>query len=472
MFEVKRERIYKHTHLNQSDADRIKPLMESAFNTEFKKFEHGTNAGRGIIAEERKRFISEQFANRCRISSNLGVSPLNEDAQIFGQAMPQVKPLFENAIIGMGDVANPGSSSTLTGGIWNPGYKAGSGDMPSYIFGLQNHIALNCVGFDLLPTIAVDTPKVLITFVDTVYGGGTFDDAANMPSYLEFVSPKFTRAWIKSKSLKRATTVVTLLADNGKAMKIRFLVGSTVHAAITAEVLATGTIATATGPLYTATWDNSISVKEVSDAVNANANSLIFIGDILAANSEALGANTITVGYASAIRTNIAEATSNDNSRFGMDRKTQEKGTTHKLNVIAMDKQLEMVGIEINADTSNIQIKDMAALGVNVISHLYTGVQNQLVQTLDEAILNHLYRLGVTHAKNVYLSQGINHSLYIDAPANTNVAMSSVDVLFEDMMGDDVRTSMGNITNALQSAAYENQMTHGERLFALILLIL
>jgi hypothetical protein len=137
-----------------------------------------------------------------------------------------------------------------------------------------------------------------------------------------------------------------------------------------------------------------------------------------------------------------------------------------------MDKQLEMVGLEIEADTSNIQIKDMAAMGVNVISHLYTGVQNQLVQSLDEVILTHLYKMGVTHAVNAYQSQGTNYSLYIDAPANATIAMNTVDVTFDDVLGNDVRASMGSITNSLVSAAYENQMTHGERLYARILLIL
>lgn len=473
MQHIVRERIYKHTQLDPKDAERIKPLMENAFNQEFGRYSHGASAGRGNIAAERKTFISEQFANRVRIAKNMGVNPLNEDAEIFGAAMPQLKPLFENAVIGMGDVLNPGSSSTLNGGIWNQGYKSGSGDLPSYIFGLQNHIALNCIGFDLMPTIAVDTPKCLITFIDTVYGGGTLDDTANMPTYLEFANSLFTRAWIKSKTLARATTELTLLASDGKAMKVRFMVGSTVKAAITAEVLATGTIVTTSGTpdTYAATWDNSVSVQTVAASINANANSLIFVGSLIAANVSAF-ATALTVGYASAIRTNIAEAASNNNTRGGMDRKQQEKGTTHKLNVIAMDKQLEMVGIEINADTSNIQIKDMAALGVNVISHLYTGVQNQLVQTLDEVILTHLYRMGVQHAKNVYDSQGENFSLYIDVPTTATKAMSAVDVIFEDMLGNDVRSSMGNLTNAIQSAAYENQMTHGERLYSRILLIL
>ena len=472
MLNIKRNPIYKHTELDKRSSDAFKPLLESAFSTEFGKYQHGVN--RTEIGKERLQFVADQYANRARISNLMGSSPLNEDAQIFGQAMPQLKNLFESVstpgnVIGMGNVTNPGSSTGLAGGIFNPGYKAGSGDVPSYVFGLQNHIALNCIGFDLMPTIAVDTPKVLVTYIDTVYGGGSFDDAANLPTFVELSSSIFTRSFIKTKALKRATTEVIILASDGKALKVRFMLGSTVKAAITAEVLATGVGVTAVDAV-TYTWNNTVTVKSVVDAINA-APGKVYTDDSATA-SLGTAIEMLKVDYASAVRQNIAEAASNNNTIGGMSRAQHEKGPKHKLNVIAMDKQLEMVGLEIEADTSNIQIKDMAAMGVNVISHLYTGVQNQLVQSLDEVILTHLYKMGVTHAVNAYESQGTNYSLYIDAPANVTKAMNTVDATFDDILGDDVRSKMGNLTNAIVSAGYENQMTHGERLYARILLIL
>lgn len=473
-FDIKRQRIYKHTDLDQRNADRLRPLMESAFKDEFSRY----TGSRQQIKDERLKFVTEQYANRARVARNMGTTPLFEDSKIFGESMPSLKNLFESIdgysdpsnVIGMGEVTNPDSSNQHTGGIWNPGYKAGSGDVPSYVFGLQNHIALNCIGFDLIPTIAVDTPKVVVTYVDTVYGGGTFDDVDNLPTFIELSSSLFTRSFIRAQSLKRATTEVIVKAADGKVLKVRFMVGSTVKAAITAEVLATGSSTVDTGTV-TYVWDDSVTVKAVIDAVNAAAGAKVFTADYA---TDASGIEIVKIGvdYASATRTNIAEAASNNNSLGGMTRAQHEKGPKHKLNVIAMDKQLEMVGLEIDADTSNIQIKDMAAMGVNVISHLYTGVQNQLVQSLDETILDHLYKLGVTHAKNVWESQGANYSLYIDTPANTTLAMTDVDADFTDILGNDVSADMGNLENVLVSSAYENQMTHGDRLYARLLLIL
>lgn len=482
MFEIKRNRIYKHTELDQREADRLKPIMESAFTNEFARYDT-----RPEIKEERLRFVTEQYANRMRVARNMGVSPLSEDATIFGQISPQLKNLFESVstpgnIIGMGNVQNPMNMHDVDGGMWNPNYKPGTGDVPSYVFGLQNHIALHCIGFDLIPSIAVDTPKVVISYVDTVYGGGTFDDKDNLPTYVEISSSLFTRAWVKAEKLKRGVSEVTLITDTAstkKALKVRFIVGSTVKAAITVEVLATGKATTlpvdgeTTGVF---TWDNYYTVKEIIDefldtsltcvvAVNAE--------DTTVSNVSVSSAVTdMYINYASATRNNIAEAASNDNSLGGMSRKQHEKGPKHKLNVITMDKQLEMVGLEIEADTSNIQIKDMAAMGVNVISYLYVGVQNQLVQSLDEVILDHLYRLGVTHMVNAYRSQGLNYSLYIDKPATVSETFYNLcPVEFKDMNGVDVRNDLGNVTNSILSSSYENQMTHGERLYSRILLV-
>lgn len=465
---VKNQPIYKHTHLNQKEADALKPLMESAFQAPLEAYND-----RPQVKAERLKFMTEQYANRARIAGNMGTTPLFEDSRIFAN-MPQISKMFESVstpanMIGMGDVSNPDSSNSHTGGIWNPSYKAGSGDIPSYVFGLQAHLAMYCIGFDLMPVISVDTPKIMVSYVDTVYGGGAFDELGEKPSFIEISCDLFTRAWIKAKALKRATTEVIIRANDGTAMKVLFIVGSTVKSAITAEVLSTGTSTVATGTI-TYVWDDSVTVKGVADAVAVATGSLVFVATPTTLSAgEAITA--IGVGYASAVRTNIAEAASNNNSLGGMSRKQHAKGPKHKLNVIAMDKQLEMKGIEIEADTDNIQIKDMAAMGINVIAHLYTGVQNQLVQTLDEIILNHLYALGAQHAVNAYTSQGINHSLYIAAPAKTTLTFSAVDVVFDDMTGTDVRSKMGAIDNSIQSAGYENQMTHADRLYARLLLV-
>lgn len=475
--EIQRERIYKHSHLNQAEADRLAPLMESAFAEELSRYND-----RPALKAEKLRFVTEQYANRARVSQLAGVSPLNEDAMIFGGIDGRLKNLFESVstpgnVIGMGNVANPMNATDVQGGKWNPGYERGTGDLPSYVFGLQNHIALHCIGFDLIPTIAVDTPKPLINYVDVVYGGGTMDDNENLPSYLEFESPVFTRSFITTNNLTRGVTEVIFIADTAStksALKVRFMLGSTVHAAINAEVLATGTCTTvpASGTQGVFTWDNSVSVKDVVDLIGDTTKThMVYIQGATAAADVRQAITSLHAGYVSATRTNIAEATTNNNSLGGMSRAQMEKGPKHKLNVVTMDEQLEIVGLEIEADTTNIQIKDMAAMGVNVISYLYTGVNNAIVQSLDEVILDHLYALGVTAAINAYHSQGINHSLYIDNPSNTTYTVANLPVALKDMLGNDRRTEFGTITNSLITGTYENQTTHNERLYRRILLV-
>lgn len=471
---IKKDPIYKHTHLDKAAIDRVKPLMESAFSNELKAY----TGNRSSIGAERLEFAASQFANRMRVSGLTGAKPLNEDAKIFGVLGDNLKSLFESVstpgnVIGMGNVRNAMNATDVAGGMWNPGYKPGTGDIPSYVFGLQSHIALHCIGFDLIPTIAVDTPKPMITYVDTVYGGGALDNTEDLPSYIELESPLFTRAWITNSNLLRAKTELVITDKNNNALRVRFMLGSTITSSLTVEVLAIGKTTTppsgSTPGTYT--WDNgTASVKEIVENVSTGNAATIEIDfgntSITTATTESLFVN-----YASATRTNIGEAASNNNSLGGMSRAQHEKGPKHKLNVITLDKQLDMVGIEIEADTSNIQIKDMAAMGVNVISYLYTGVQNQIVQTLDEIILDHLYKLGVKNAVGTYLSQGINHSLYISSPANTNFNFANSKIEFKDPLGNDRKAEMGNIPNVLVSSSYENQITHNDRFYRRILIV-
>ena len=496
MFQIEKERkrIYTHTHLDQRSADSFRPLMENAFRDELASLND-----RPHIKEERLRFITEQYANRCRVAKISGETPLMEDAKIFGGISSSLKNLFESLtpslsspqnIINMGNVRNPMNATDVPGGMWNDGYKPGTGDIPSYVFGLQNHIALHCISFDLIPTIAVDTPKPVIIYVDTVYGGGALDnsDPNNLPSYIELSSNMFTQNWITTNELVRSKSELIIVADTGTqmlAMKVLFFVGSTVKSAITVEVIATGrctTLPVDATSVGAYTWDSSVSVQSIADLVNTSGvSSILAIEDSTTpTNTSVQSITQLFAGYASATRTNIAEAATNNNVLGGMSRAQHEKGPVNKLNVVTIDKQLEMVGLEIEADTTNIQIKDMAAMGVNVISYLYTGVQNQLVQSLDDIILDRLYRLGTESAVNAYLSQGINHSLYIDNPANTSISVATgiptgattpivtIPPML-DVLGNDRRSEFGLIQNVLVSSAYENQMTHNDRLYNRIL---
>ena len=369
----------------------------------------------------------------------------------------------------MPNVANPMSSNSIAGGMWNPSYQAGTGDLPSYVFGLQSHIANYCIGFDMLPTIQVDTPKVVVQLLDTVYGGGPLDDAENHPSYIELTSKLFTKASLTAKKFKRAQTKFIILGDETAktAMELRFMMASTVKAAVVVEVLSTGEFDNASNAY---TPNNNFSVKEIVDLVNDSSKTSKLIYTNAAAYDSDEAINKLYADFASAIRDAIPEAATNNNS-LKMDRAQHEKGPKNKLNVISFDKQFEIDGIEIEADTTNIKIKDLAAQGINVIAELYNGVQNQLIQTIDWNILDHLYRLGVTNARNTFEATGTNYSLYIGAPSTPQKAFTSVDVEYEDILGNDVRSEMGNIPNSIQSAGYENQTTHADRLFARILLV-
>ena len=471
------EPIYKHTHLDMKVVNKLKPLMESAFANELSKLNE-----RPDIKAERVQFMAEQFANRCRVANNLGHnSPLFEDANIFGHLDPSIKPMFESYsmpgnITSSGDIVNPTATSTLAGQTWNPAAKSGSGDAGSHVFGLQSHIALLCAAFDLVPMIAVDTPKVITNFVDEIYGGGDLDSDEALPSFLKFGNAGVINyEFIKTNGLVRGKSKLVFAASTGEAIEVLFILGSTEDPTIVAQVLSTGEFTPGTAPAvgtYVAGDLADLTVADALEAINADATPVILHEDATSTMVEtAMTVGALTIGYTSATRTNIIEATTNTGERKGMHRKQHKKGPKFKINLVSLDKSIEMVGLEIDADTDNLQIKDFAALGVNVISRLYNSVHNAILQSLDEIILDHLYAMGVQHAQQAYEASGINHSLYIGRPSSTDKAMTDFDAVYENMMGEDVRSTMGVVENSILSSQYENQTTHADRLFARILLV-
>lgn len=471
MLDNTRKPIYKHDFLRESEIARMKPLFESAFAKKLN--EEGASARRKQVLNEKINFAATQYANRVRISNNMGTHPLFEDSKIFGAVLPDTQKLFESVstpsnIIGMGNVVNPDPSYAHTGGQWNPAYKAGSGDIPSYVFGLQSQLAIHCEGFDLVPTIAVDTPKVTIQYVDDVYGGGILDDSTNLPSFLDVTNKLFTAEWLNNAKIQRGVTKFVFASnDDSKAVEVIFMVGSMINAGVTIKVESTGKVVAG---VYQKT--NEWSVKAVESAMTNNGK--LYYTDTTGVAKTENFTTEVKFGFTSAIRNPLTEASTNNLKDEGMTRAQHEKGPSFKLNVVSMDKQIEMVGFEFEADTTNIQIRDFAAQGINVIARLYNGVQNQLIQSIDNVILKRLYRLGVEHAYNTKMSQGIDHSLYIANPAKTSLRYDNIKnqtFEFKNMIGTDVRTEMGEIKNIMQSAAYENQTTHAERLYSRILLV-
>lgn len=476
MFDKNHKPIYT-SQIPRANVERIKQQFE---HSEFKNMlgKNATDKERELF-EAKKEFAAGLYANKQRISNLTGVSPLNEDAKIFGGLGVDTK-LFESAslpsnIIGLGNVVSPDPSHAHKGGQWNPAYKAGSGDIPSYVFGLQTEIAFRCVGFELVPTIAVDTPKVPIIYVDKVYGGGTFDDAANMPSFITLTNKLFTADWLANADIKRGATKFYISSSDGaKVLECVFNQGSTVGTKVVVEVLSTGKLSAAPAATVTYTKENEHSVAEVLTAVGTTG-SLLYKKVSVPATFQVVALSAATkADYASMDRTPIAEASTNTGSSAPMNRKEHERGVDYKINIIAFDKQVEIEGYEINADTTNIQIRDFAAMGINVIAMLYESVQGQLIQSIDEQILTRLYRLGCQHAYDAKMSQGIDHSLFIAQPSTPNLAYTDIKVpgfVYENMLGDDIRGEMGNIPNSILSSQYENQMTHAERLTSRILLV-
>lgn len=421
----------------------------------------------GVTDQGRLRMMSILAESKQMIDGPLGNSTERSLKESYGIS-------GTSNILGMGPAtwgSDPGTGLGATRGAWhNPNYKPGSGDIPSMIMGMGLNVAAYCVGFDLLHTIPVDMPTAVFQFLDSVYGGGSLDGKdGDAPIYFQ----------IRAKELKAGAELWSKVAYGD-----HILVGDQTDTADTAAVLGkfvgrshvTGDLIVkfeSTGKLNTTyAADNKTSVADVLETVASKAKIYKFQADGTQKDSTWGGMNLseISVDYVSAVRDHIRGFSNSDGiTKAPMSRSQLEKGTKNKINLKLWSKTVEIKGIEVEADITRVQLRDLKAYGVDGLAMLYKAAQNQLIQDINDDITDHLFALGVKNHAQLYSSQGVNLNLYIDVAGNSSKTLNTFGVKFEDPTGTDRTAEFGAIPNSETNSAAENQGTRQRRLSGRIL---
>lgn len=379
-------------------------------------------------------------------------------------------------ISGAGPVAwgsDPGTGVGALPGAWHrPNYVKGSGDIPSNIISMGMNIAAYTVGFDLVTTIPVDMPSVTYMFLDTIYGGGFLDKAGSAPLYIELAAPEITKTFGLLPNIAvgdnvfitQGTVSGTIVA--GSAIQGIYMGQSLVNGRIIIKPVSTGTT-TAPG-VYTPAA-TSAALTSVLGATNlvARGTSATQITPAQAYLTTGLALDNV-----SAIRNHIAGASHSDGvSKDPMTRAVTEQGSTNRLNLRLWNKTLEMKGIEITGDVTRVQLTDLKAYGIDAVSVLYQGAQNQLIQTINDNIIDRIARLGVMNHAQLFLAQGVNLNLFIAPAGSLNRALTAFTGIteFADPTGTDRRAEFGNIANSETNSAAENLHTRQRRVYTRIL---
>lgn len=372
-------------------------------------------------------------------------------------------------ILGMGPAfwgSDPGTGvGAKPGAFHDPSYQNGSGDVPSLIMGMSLNVAAYCIGFDLLATIAVDMPTAIFQFLDSVYAGGKFDGAAGeAPIYFQIKASELNgKADLWANVAYADYLIFSKDGADGEAVLTKYIGRSFVTGDLIVAHVSTGTLA---GGVYTAN-----NAKNIADSFEA-------IGEAVKINKvSADGKNVVTdvyagidvtkpvLDYVSAVREHIQGFSNNDGiTKHPMTREQLEKGTKNKLNLKLWSKTTEIKGIEVEADITRVQLRDLKAYGVDGMAMLYKAAQNQLIQDINDDIVEHLFALGVKNHAQLFSAQGVNLNMYLAPAGSASKKLSDFGVKFVDPLGNDRSAEFGEIFNDETNSAAENQGTRQRRL--------
>lgn len=429
----------------------------------------------GVKDPEKLRFMSLLAENKMRLDGPTGNNSENALKEAYGISdtgnILGMGPAFWGSDPGRGVGAKPGA-------FHDPAYKNGSGDVPSLIMGMSLNVAAYCIGFDLLTTIAVDMPTAIFQFLDSIYAGGSIDgEAGEAPIYFR----------VNAKELNGSATLWANVAyadrlafvpsgeDGGAAISVRYIGRSFVTGELIVKFESTGKV-DADGKY---TKDNALNLADTFAAIAGDDNDPVKIVKLDAAGLNVLAGtddykgmeiNEPVLDYVSAVREHIQGFSNSDGiTKHPMTRETLEKGTKNKLNLKLWSKTTEIKGIEVEADITRVQLRDLKAYGVDGLAMLYKAAQNQLIQDINDDIVEHLFALGVKNHAQLFSAQGVNLNMYL-APAGTaSKPLSKFGVKFVDPLGNDRSAEFGNIANDETNSAAENQGTRQRRLSGKIL---
>ena len=421
----------------------------------------------GVKDSEKLNWVSQYAAIHEIHESSLGVQN--------GTMIPSqgVSPLYATPLNTVG-MANPAAPSPLSPETTAPGnfyrQSTGSGDVPVSTLPMALNIALMTIGLELVPVIPSKGPWQLLTYMDFPYAGGKLgknNEVAsldgkgvgreNKPLYFKVknLNTKGIKGFDKSK-LVDGETVFVFTADT-YALTGKFKGFGRMDGALLLE-----TVSAVKGSEPT-------SIVEVFDAVNAAAAPTVKIGS---ANATPLVKNAFgTYGEVDFVQTQVdfvdGFANFANGKKEAMTRAQNETGTGNVIGLRLFSKWVQMGSYEVTGTVTRQQLQDLPLYGVDAVAKVMEALQNEITQSINARILEHVFALGVTNAVNQRAFQGVDLNLHMGS-ANTTMDKTGAKT-YADIMGVEHKTTWGEIKNSEVMTSAENLHTRQRRIASRVL---
>ena len=421
----------------------------------------------GVKDSEKLNWVSQYAAIHEIHESSLGVQN--------GTMIPSqgVSPLYATPLNTVG-MANPAAPSPLSPETTAPGnfYKqaTGSGDVPVSTLPMALNIALMTIGLELVPVIPSKGPWQLLTYMDFPYAGGKLGKSNEIASLDgKGVGRENKPLYFKVKHLNidGFDAIKPTLVDGETEFVFKDAAGKY---ALTGKFKGFGRM---DGALLLETVSavkssDPASIVEVFNAINAAAAPKVTIGG----QEKALVKNAFdTYGEVDFVQTQVdfvdGFANFANGKKEAMTRAQNETGTGNVIGLRLFSKWVQMGSYEVTGTVTRQQLQDLPLYGVDAVAKVMEALQNEITQSINARILEHVFALGVTNAVNQRAFQGVDLNLHMGS-ANTTMDKTGAKT-YADIMGVEHKTTWGEIKNSEVMTSAENLHTRQRRIASRVL---
>lgn len=362
------------------------------------------------VSAEKKAFLSTV----CQLQENFEArvaQGLNENNQFATLG----------SVNGMGAVQLP----TTQGNGWSTG-DTGSGDVPYSLLPLAIQVAAQTIGLELVPTVPMNAPVGMLSYMDFVYAGGkngyaplnslypagTSGAAPNSPIYIKAQLDAYTLATagatadlggeavtIVGQSRIDGYAIIKLPRELSGANTVASLIPSTTSGAAPVTL----TFAGGTAGIVT----KAELVKALEDHVQDFSNNQGAMGGSLASDAE----------------------------NGGMSRLEGETTPANVGNLTLFSKSVEAKTMQAAAGVTREQLMDLKQFGIDAVAQANQFLANEMTQVINKDILGNIFALGKTNHDNIEAVQGSNFHLVLGTSTatltiGTDPAVSTADWLY------------------------------------------
>lgn len=422
-----------------------------------------------------------KYAQNHEIKEGLQNGNLSPDAGIYTTPLNTLGMANPMAPTGVG--FNPANGQGNGTGIGNTGadfhaynYGVGSGDIPMSTLTMSLEIAAQTIGFELVPVVPANGPWAMLQYLDFPYAGGKLGkinetsldgfgpDEQNKPIYIKIsASYEDLKKFYDADDVNKLNIYDDVEFENAEGGKFH------------GKYIGKSRI------------DNSIIVRVMR--CHDNADKDISVADLFSsAKVTVLGQelNNPHVDLVSGAADHVQEfANFFGNGKTGKDfvgsedpmtRAQNETGVGNTIGARLYTKMVQMGSYEVTGSVTRQQLQDMPMYGIDVVGKVLEAMQNEISQSINNRILDRLFRLGVTNARNQKLYQGVDLNLYFagaGAPATKELKDFSAAKKFKGIddvaPGQNSAETWGPIQNAIKNTSAENVYTHQRRIMSRVL---